>query len=268
MGPEAPEGDGDLRVAPQIAEEAQQGAHALADDGGQGRPGDAHGGEGSEAENEQGVQDQVDDGAQALREHGVNGFSGGLEQPLKADLKHHAHRGHGNDGEVSVAVGDDLGHVGLEGHESPGEKAAQQGKSRPGAEGQKDAVDGGLVGCVKIFFSQALGQQGVDAHPGPHAHRDHQVLGGKGQAHGGEGIFADVGDEHAVHHVVEGLHQHGNHHGQGHGNEKPTHGHDAHLVFRRLTGLCAHAPSPRSRIRSVRRRTMVSRPRPLLTARW
>ncbi len=85
-------------------------------------------------------------------------------------------------------------------------------KYRKAAKGEEDAVLGGLIGPFLVLFAEALGQQGVDAHAGADADRDHDVLQGERQRNGGQGALADVGHENRVHHVVEGLHQHGYHH--------------------------------------------------------
>ena len=90
---------------------------------------------------------------------------------------------------------------------------------------------GGAVGPGGVLFAQALGQQGVDAHAGAHRQGNHNVLNWKGQGHRVEGVLAELRDEYAVHHVVECLHQHGQHHGHRHGNQQPVDGHDAHLVL-------------------------------------
>ena len=44
------------------------------------------------------------------------------------------------------------------------------------AQGQKNAVFGGLVGPLLILFTEALGEQGVDADAGANAYGDHDVL--------------------------------------------------------------------------------------------
>ena len=77
---------------------------------------------------------------------------------------------------------------------------------------REDAVVGGLVGPLEILLTQALGEKGVDAHAGAHGQGDHNVLNGEGHTDGGEGPLADLGHEYAVHHVIEGLNQHGQHH--------------------------------------------------------
>ena len=103
------------------------------------------------------------------------------------------------------------------------------------AQGQEDAVLGGLIGPFLVLFAEALGQQGIDAHAGADAHGDHDVLQRERQRNGGQGALADVGHENRVHHVVEGLHQHGYHHRHAELDEQRVDVHGTHDVFP-LTG--------------------------------
>ena len=58
---------------------------------------------------------------------------------------------------------------------SPGE--ADDEEDGVAAQGQEDAVLGGLIGPFLVLFAEALGQQGVDAHAGADAHGDHRRSG-------------------------------------------------------------------------------------------
>ena len=113
------------------------------------------------------------------------------------------------------------------------------------AQRQEDAVFRRGVGPALVLFAQALGEHGVHAHAGAHAHGDHHVLQREGEGHGGEGAFAHMGHEHRVHHVVQCLHQHGDHHGHAELDQQGVDLHGAHDVFPRFGGrglglLCFH----------------------------
>lgn len=75
---------------------------------------------------------------------------------------------------------------------------------------RKTALSAVLFARRKFFSPQASGKQGVDADAGSCRHCDHQILRREGKRNGGQRIFTDLCDEHAVHHVVERLDQHGN----------------------------------------------------------
>ena len=112
---------------------------------------------------------------------------------------------------------------------------ADDKKDHIAAQGQKNAVLGGRVGPPLILFTQAFGEQGVDAHARAHAHGDHDVLQRERQRNSGQGALADVGHEDRVHHVVQRLHQHGHHHGHTELDQQRIDVHGAHDV---LTGRC------------------------------
>ena len=153
--------------------------------------------------------------------HGQGGAAGGLEQPLKAELAEDADgEPQADGGVVHAVVHDDLLPAGLQLEEGPGEEDADQGEHHEVAQGQEDAGVGGLVHHLLVLLPQGPGEQGVDAHGGAGAEGDHQVLQGEGQGHGVQGILAELGHEDAVHHVVEGLDQHGDHHGDGHAGQQ------------------------------------------------
>ena len=53
--------------------------------------GHAHPGCAAQSKDQNGVHDDVDDGAQQLGAHGQTGTAGGLQQPLKAELAENTH---------------------------------------------------------------------------------------------------------------------------------------------------------------------------------
>ena len=221
-----------IGVALQIQKDGQQSAHKLAQHGRHRRAGDPQPGHAAQTEDKDGVQHDVDDGADHLGGHGQDGPAGGLEQALKAELAEKTHGEPQADAGVGGAHLHDLRHALSLGHEKrPGEENADQGERHGVAQGQENARARRPVGHLLLLFPQGAGQQGVDAHGGARAHGDHQVLEGERQTHGVQGVFADAGDEYAVHHVVQGLHQHGEHHGDRHAGQQAADGLNAHFVF-------------------------------------
>ena len=221
----------DLMVVGNIEDQSQNGGNNLAQHGGGSSAGHAHLREGANAKDEDGVHNDVDDCAHALGDHGIEGASSGLEQPLKHDLHKETNGEPGADSQISHALVDDIRVVVLCQEEGLGEHNTCNGKDQHTEEGQENAVLCGAVGRIKVLGAQAAGEQGVDAHAGTYADGDHQVLIGEGHSHGSQCVFADFGHEVAVHHIVQSLHQHGDHHGQGHGEDQALDGHDAHFVF-------------------------------------
>ena len=241
---EAPEGEMDLGIFPEMEEHGGHGAAELAEHGGGGGAGHAHGGEAQQAEDQDGVHDDVDDGAGHLSDHGQLGPAGGLQQPLKIDGGEAEGADADADAQIGDGVLDDGGAAGLGAHKGAGGEHADEHKDHRGAQLQKQALPGGLVHHVLVVLAQRAGKQGVDAHAQAHGKGDHQVLHGKTQGDGGEGVLADLGHEDAVHHVVQGLHHHGKHHGQGHVQQQPVHRLGAHAVFGFGSGLFVHVDLP------------------------
>ena len=137
-----------------------------------------------------------------------------------------------------MAVLDDLGsgsgvRAGLELHgERPvGAEDREQQERDKAAESQEDAHVGGRIGPVKALLAEGTGEQRVHTDAGTGTDRDHQVLQRKCVGDCGERVLAEPRDENAVHNIVEGLHQHGNHHGKRHTDDELLDGHDAHFVF-------------------------------------
>ena len=75
---EAAEGYVDFLVPGFIEEDSQHSGKDLSEYGGRRGSGNAHFGEAEQAEDHDRVENNIDDGAQALGVHGVNGFSSRL----------------------------------------------------------------------------------------------------------------------------------------------------------------------------------------------
>lgn len=227
-----------IRVPLQIQIDADGCAHPLANDRGDGCTGHAHGGDAEFAMDKDGVENNVDDGAGGLGDHGVHRSAGGLKQPLSQNLNEAAHGPDAADLDIGGAAFHRLGYIGLHGEIGPGAEDAEEHKQGHGDQHQKDAVSGGVIGSLLVFLPQAFRQQGVDAHGNAHAEADLHILHREGQGQGGHCAFGYLRDVDAVHHIVQCLHHHGNNHGQGHVEQKLTDGHDPHLVFLEPAGGC------------------------------
>ena len=113
--------------------------------------------------------------------------------------------------------------LGLGPEERPGKQQRQHGADGKAHHRQEHAVDGHSVGPLLILGSQGPAHQGVDAHGGAGGQTDHQVLGRKRQGNGGQRLLAHPGHEHAVHDVVQRVHQHGDDVGQSHRHQQREH---------------------------------------------
>ena len=86
----------------------------------------AHCGETAESVYQNGVENDVDDGAGALENHGLRGPAGGLEQPLAEDLDKNANGEDAADAGIGNAALNGLRHGGLHGEVGPGSEDAKE----------------------------------------------------------------------------------------------------------------------------------------------
>ena len=200
--------------------------------------GNAELGEAEEAEDHDRVKDDVDDRASGLADHAQLGAAGGLQESLEVHLEEETKRHACDDGEVCVAVFDDFGGCGgiragfeLHGERPVGAKDREQQERDKAAEGQEDAHIGGCVGPVEALLAEGTGEQRVHTDTGTGTNCDHEVLQGESIGDRGERVLTKSCYENTVYDIVEGLHQHGNHHGKRHTDDELFDGHDAHFVF-------------------------------------
>ena len=234
-GAEALEADLDVRVFLQVEEDGRARAAELADDGSHRGPRGAGQRLAAITKDEDGVQHDVDHRADELAGHAEVGAAGGGQQLLAHGLQKQAKAEHTAHPQIPDALQGNVRVTGLGVEIGFHAGKADDKKDHIAAQGQKNAVLGGRVGPLLILFTQAFGEQGVDAHARAHAHGDHDVLQRERQRNRGQGALADVGHEDRVHHVVQRLHQHGHHHGHTELDQQRIDVHGAHDV---LTGRC------------------------------
>ena len=99
---------------------------------------------------------------------------------------------------------------------------------------QENTVYCSKTGFFWFSFTERAGQKGVDTDTGTGGNGYHQTLNREGHGYGCQGRFTDLRHKYAVNNIVERLHQHGNNHGQGHGNKQPVNGHGTHFILLRL----------------------------------
>ena len=220
-----------LRVEFQVENDDHDAGHPLADHRRDGRAGNAHGGQTEPSVDENGVENDVDDRADGLGDHGMYCPAGGLQQPLAQNGCEAADTEHAADAGVDNAALHGLRVVGLNGKIGAHAEQTEQHEQHHGNGHQHDAVSGGAVGGLLIFLTQTLGKQGVDAHADAHGEADQQVLDGEGQRQRRHRALRHLRNVDAVNHVVKRLHQHGYDHGQRHVGDQLPDGHDAHFVF-------------------------------------
>ena len=220
-----------IRVILQIEDDDQDRTGPLTDDRGQGRASDAHGGQTEPAEDQDRVQDDVHDGADALGDHGMEGTAGGLKESLAQDLNEDTKAKDAANRSIDDAALHGLSHIGLHLEIGTGTENAEKQEHHGSDQHQQDAVAGGAVRGLLIPFAQAFAEQRVDTDTDTHGKADLQVLHRERQGKGRDGALRDPGHIDAVHHVIERLDQHGYHHRQCHIHQQFADRHDAHLIL-------------------------------------
>ena len=234
VGPEAPQIQPHIGILLFVEEHGQKEGHNLTDDGRDCRARDAHARQAEPAENQDGIQNDVDHGAGSLGDHGVGGAAGGLQETLEENLSEDAEGGNRDHPDIAHAVGDGVRLRGQRAHIRFGAENAEKGAQKHPRKGEQQAVERGGIDLLLILLSQRAGEQRVDAHGDAAGNADHNILHRKGQRNGGQRIVVHVRnarDKNTVHHIVKRLYQHGQRHRQGHTEQQPPHRDDAHLVF-------------------------------------
>lgn len=224
--------DTDIGIVLLIEDNTKHCGDQLTDDGSIGSAPDAHGRAAEEAEDHDGIEDDIDDGADALNEHGDEGLAGALQHPLGGDLHKDADGADADDGKILGAVfRDDGGNTLLHGEVELRAENPKQREYHGGADGKQQADISDFLGGLAVFLAQSAGKQGIHTHAGAGGKGDHEVLNGEGQRNGGEGILADAGDEDAIDDIIKGLDEHGDDERQGHIKNELFDRHCPHFVF-------------------------------------
>ena len=232
--------DADIGIVLLIEDDAQRRRNKLPDDGGVGGTPHAHGGQSQQAEDQDGVKDDIEDGADPLDIHGDEGLASALKHPLGGDFHKDADRTDADDGEILGAVfRNDGGNALLHREKQPGTEQPEQRKHHAAADSQQQPDIGDGLGALAVFFAQTAGKQGVHAYAGAGGKGDHEVLDGEDKRNGGEGVFADAGDKDAVYNIIQCLNEHGDDERQRHIEDELFDRHRTHFVFLR-DGLGGH----------------------------
>ena len=96
-------------IETQVEKEGQQSCGHLTHHRGEGGAQHLHTGKEPHTENEQRIQNNIDNGAGGLGNHGIDGFPRGLEQTLQHGLAENGRGTHAEGGEILDAVSIDLG---------------------------------------------------------------------------------------------------------------------------------------------------------------
>ena len=134
-------------------------------------------------------------------------------------------------GKILYAVLYDFRYARLHGVVGPHAECTYQHKQNRVAEAQHHRHVGNPQGLVLLSLTGVAGHQSVDCYAGTHTDGGDDLLERKRNGNRCQGVFADPGHKHGVHHIIKGLNEKRNHHGDAHGDQQPPDGHGAQLVL-------------------------------------
>ena len=239
--PDLPDTDGQLPVFRGMEDQTDDRRDSLADHCGRGRAGggqtEAEGHRHRKAaeldhiprfEDEKGVEDDVCHRAHHLGPHRQMGPSRGLQQAFHRHLHIQEKGNDGDDTEVGIGIMPDALDLGLGVDENPRSQQSEQRHQQPAADREEDPGSRHPNGLIPVVPSQSTGDQRADPNAGTGADADHDILRREGQRQRSEAFLRHPRDIDAVHHIVERLDQHGEHHWDRKGQQQPPLGHLAH----------------------------------------
>lgn len=195
-------------------------ADGLADDGGQRRTSRLH----TEAEDEDGVEDDVKDTARADPHGGQRGVA--LAPQGVAEDEGGAADGGADEDEASI--GDGVGHHGVgtaqQAQEGLEHRKPQYGDDTAHQDGGKEGAGGVPRGGLVLLGTQLTADETARAHAQTEADGLDDRHDGIDRPHGGRGGLIDLGDEVGVGSVVDHGDEHTDHRGDGQGGHQTGNG--------------------------------------------
>ena len=186
-----------------------------AGEGGERGAGDAESGEGPEAEDEAGIEDEVEDVGDPEQAHGDGGVSGTAEDGIiEKEQENHAGAAE-RDAGVVRAGGYERGRAAHDCEKLRREQEEGQTESQGGKQAEEDGLDGGDGGALGIFLADAARDHGGGGHAEAHSDSEDEGENGLGEADGGDSVGAEAGDEKDVDDGEEAFEDHLKDHGDG-----------------------------------------------------
>ena len=204
----------------------------LTDDGGDNSAPDAHGRTAQQAENHDGVKDDVHHSTDDERNHRQHRVTHSLQKPLAVGLQEDAPAEHEVHREIFPAKFLQFRVVRQCGGDLIGKQQPHQCKHQRGSQHQEQAGGGGTAGFLRLFLPQLAREQSVQANGSSHTNGDHQKLDGIHKGSGGQGCFRQACHKDTVHNIVQRLDEQRQHQRHRHGVEQGADGHFRQFVFR------------------------------------
>jgi hypothetical protein len=183
--------------------------------GGQGRTGDAHVRKRSKAEDEAGIEDQVDDVRDPEQAHGDGCIACAAKDGVVEEQHDDGAAAAERDARVARAAGDDGRRCAHELKQLRREDAGRDADGERDEQTEDNGLHSGDGGVIGILLADAPGHHGAGGHGDAEADGEDQRQHGLGDAHGGHGVCAEAADPEDVDDGEKGFEHHLKHHGNG-----------------------------------------------------
>ena len=209
-------GDSHRNRAYNINDQIHSHTDGLSDARRQSRALDAHSRKGANAEDQQRIQNNIADTACHEAYHGHLHPSYCLKDFLKAQAKGNHHREGKNDAGIPQRIVDNPCILRIQPQEARHHQQTDDHQNQALNRIDEKADRSRPIRLLLSLCPQIEGNGGVDADAKADGNRIDQILNRIDQGQGRHGLLADAGYKIAVHDIVQGIDQHGKHHGQGH----------------------------------------------------
>lgn len=175
---------------------------------------DAHGGQPQLSENEEGIQHNIDESADDLSAHGKKHISFCLQNLGTVCLQEHPQGKEEDNPGILRCIKPDRGLAGGEAAVAFQKQYACGGKKKKIEDTETEAASYRVI--LRFLFPSAVhpGYQDIDSGAGTGGNGGHQQLQGKNKGQGRQPVKGVLGHKVAVHNIVDGLDQQGQHDGR------------------------------------------------------
>ena len=199
----------------QQAVELVDHSDAAPDECSQGRARHAQPRERSPAEDEAGIEHQVDDVRHPQQAHGDGCISRAAEDRVVQEQQQHRTTAAQADSGVPAAHRDDLRRGSHQSQQARSQQQARQSNRQRNNEPERNGLHRGNSRTLGIFFPDAARHHRGGRQTKPHAHGKHQAQHRLRESDGGHGIGSEASHPEHVHHGEQRLQHHLQHHGHG-----------------------------------------------------
>ena len=215
-------------IAGQEDYDVEQHGDDLPDDGRDGRTAHAECRQTKPAENQDGIEHDIDNTAARHEHHGGFHAPNALKDLLKAHLQQLAERQAHNDIGVITRPRQRACIVGEHAQERSGEHHTCDNEDHTMDEHEQHAQRSCSISLFALPCAKMHGHDRANAYTYTHADRHDSILQWKSQRYCGQCIGAQFGDPDTVDDVVERLNEHGQHNRDGHGNQQSKYRFSSH----------------------------------------